>query len=113
MKTGTIKEVVEGKRKEVKKYLVRFEKEQREMRREKHIGLAGSSSDMLEGMAHQVGYMTGALCQLEDLLEMFDISDAEFKRRKKASKESLRIAKAQIREVIKRARKEAKARSKN
>jgi hypothetical protein len=83
------------------------------MRKEKHIGLAGTSSDMLEGMAHQVGYMTGALCQLEDLLEMFTISDAEFKRRKKASKESLRVAKAQIREVIARARKEGKKSAKD
>jgi hypothetical protein len=112
MKTSTIKEVLEEKRKEVKKYLARFEKEQREMRKEKHLGLAGTSPEMLEGVAHQVGYMTGALSQLEELLDMFAISDAEYRRRREASEESLRILKAQMREVVRRAKKEDKRRRK-
>lgn len=98
MRTTTIKTVLQEKLKELSKYLARFEKEQRAMRKEKHLAHA---TDMLGGLSHQIGYMNGAIEQTEQFLEMLEITDKTFHDRRRASEEYSANLKEQLRGMIK------------
>ncbi len=94
MSPSALESVLRERQAEMEKYLSRFEKEQRAMRKEKHLG---HSSDMLECLAHQVGYMTGALEQTKQLIEMLGMTDEEFLERHRLSEESMRLVREQLR----------------
>lgn len=97
MKPATITTVLQEKLKEMQKYLARFEKDQKEMRKEKNLVYA---HDMLEGLSHQIGYMNGAIEQTKQFLEMIEMSDKQFFDDRKTQEENMRQIKEQLREAI-------------
>lgn len=97
MRTATIKTALQEKLKELSKYLARFEKEQRAMRKEKHLAHA---TDMLEGLSHQIGYMNGAIEQTKQFLDMLEITDKTFNDRRRASEEYSANLKEQLRDMV-------------
>jgi len=109
MKPITIKGVLQEKLKEMEKYLSKFGKDQKAMRKEKHLGHA---ADMLEGISHQIGYMNGAIEQTKQFLDMLEISDKTFWDRRKASEENMQEIKRQLDEMIKEVRAEKKREAK-
>ena len=97
MKPATIKTILQEKLKEMQKYLTRFEKDQKDMRREAHLPYA---QDILNDLSHQIGYMTGAVEQTKDFLHMLDISDKEFFDHRKAVDEHNKVVMDQLRSII-------------
>lgn len=97
MKTATIKSVLEEKRKELLKYLARCEKDQKDMRKERHLAYA---TDVLEGLSHQIGYMNGAIENISQMLEMMEVTDKQFFDRRKEVDEHNKRTMDQLRSII-------------
>ncbi len=105
MKPATIKTILQERKKEMEKYLARSLRDQKDMRKEKHLPHA---HDMLESLSHQIGYMTGAIEQTSEHLRMLEISDKEYWAERKATEEHNRNTMGQLRSMFKE-RKMAKA----
>lgn len=105
MKPATMKSVLLEKLKEMEKYLKRSEKDQKDMRKEKHLTYA---SDILEGLSHQIGYMTGAMEQTKDFIRMIDMTDGDFQKEREAIEENRKELRQQLSDLIKRRNKSTK-----
>ena len=97
MKSATIKTILLEKRKELEKYLARDEKSQKDMRKEKHLAYA---TDVLEGLSHQIGYMTGAIENINQMLEMMEVSDKQFFAHRKEVDEHNKRTMDQLRSIV-------------
>ena len=102
MKPTTMKTILQEKLKEMGKYLKRFEQDQKDMRKEKHLPYA---SDMLECLSHQIGYMNGAVEQTKEFIRMIDMTDAAFQKERDAMEEDRQYLKKQLSDMIKRRKK--------
>ncbi len=102
MKPQTIKTILQERKKEMEKYLARSLRDQKDMRKEKHMPYA---SDVLESLSHQIGYMTGAIEQTGEQLRMLEISDKEYWAERKATEEHNKAVMGQLRGMLKKKRK--------
>lgn len=97
MKRSVIKRILSEQLRDGEKHLARMEKDQKATRKEKP---SPSRSDRLEGLAHQIGYMNAVIEKTNAFLELLDISNKKYKKNAKASRDSLKQAKKQLREAI-------------
>ena len=99
MNPATIRSILEGRKKEMEKYLARFLKDQKDMRKEVHLAHA---PEMLESISHQIGYMTGAIEQTKEHLRMLDVTDKEYFRQQKEAQDHNEALMKQLKNSIRR-----------
>lgn len=97
MTTKAIRTILQGRKKEMEKYLAHFLKEQEDMRKEKYLAHA---PEILESLSHQIGYMTGAIEQTDNHLRMLDITDKAYFKHEKEVREHNDAVFAQLREHL-------------
>lgn len=105
MEPKTIRSILEGRMLEMERHLARFLKQQKDMRKERYLAHA---PEMLESLAHQIGYMTGAIEQTREHLRMLDITDKQYFQHEKEVKEHNDAVFAMLKDTMKKARKQNK-----
>lgn len=105
MRPETLKATLQEKVVELEKYLKRDLKQQQDMRKEKHLAYA---HDVLEGLSHQIGYMTGAIEQTKEFIRLLDITDEQYLKEKVEYDAYREELKKQLLSIVKRDRKSKK-----
>ena len=104
MKTATMLSILEGRVKEMEKYLARFRKDEKDMEKERHLA---HIPEMMSMISHQIGYMTGAIEQTKEAIRMLRITDKQYFKREREVEEHNKRVFAMLKDVAKRAKHEA------
>jgi hypothetical protein len=101
MKTATIRTILEGRKKEMEKYLSRFAKELKDMEKERYLPHA---PEVMNSLTHQIGYMTGAIEQTKEFLHMLEVTDKAYFKHEREVQEHNKAVMDQLKESIKKRR---------
>ncbi len=94
MRKKELTKILQKRKKECQKYLDDFHKQLKELRTEEEIGY---DREILGGMQHQIGYMTGLICEINNTIKLLNMSMDEYSKEKRLVK---KYEKAQREELL-------------
>lgn len=98
MKKKELIEILDQRKKECKSHLKQYEKQLRDLRAKKEIGL---DREILGGVQHPIGYLTGVIAEIENTKRLLNMSLAEYEKEKKEIKEHNRKQKKYLKSLLK------------
>ena len=98
MKKKELIEILDQRMKECESQRKRYEKQLRELRTEKEIGY---DREILGGIQHPIGYMTGVIAEIENTKRLLNMSLVEYEKEKKEIEKHNRKQKKYLKSLLK------------
>jgi hypothetical protein len=104
MKKKELIEILDQRKKECETHSKRYEKQLRDLRAEKELGF---DREILGGIQHPIGYLTGVIAEIENTKRLLNMSLADYEKEKREVEEYNRQQKKHLKSLLKeRVRKE-------